>query len=55
MTQLMNFNYDDDPDWVQGYLYSPKNPGTLDGKITGKFEIIEDDEKGSLAKAILEG
>ena len=52
---------DDDPmgfdDWdldcPPGYLYSPVRPKALNGEYKGgKFEIIEDDEKGSLRKAI---
>lgn len=43
---------DDDPDDETGYLYDLINPGTIDGKITGKFIIIEDDEKGTLGKII---
>lgn len=43
---------DDDPDDDTGYLYDPINPGTTDGEITGKFVIIEDDEKGTLSKLI---
>lgn len=36
-----------------GYLYSPTNPRPIDGSSPGgKWEIIEDDEKGSLRKAI---
>jgi len=35
------------------YLYSPTEPRLLDAQYQGgKFEIVEDDEKGSLAKAI---
>ena len=36
-----------------GYLYSPTNPRPIDGSSPGgKWEIVEDDEKGSLRKAI---
>lgn len=36
-----------------GYLYSPINPAPLDGSSPGgKWEIIEDDERGTLAKII---
>lgn len=35
------------------YLYSVTDPGPLDGEVsTGKWEIVEDDYQGSLAKAI---
>lgn len=41
---------DNEPD---GYLYSPKNPAPLDGSSPGgRWEIIEDDENGTLKKAI---
>lgn len=52
---------DDDPvgfdnwlsDCLPGYLYSPTRPQAAFGKYEGgKFEIIEDDEKGSLKNAI---
>ena len=52
---------DDDPvgfdDWdldcPPGYLYSPTKPKSLYGEYQGgHFEIVEDDEKGSLKKAI---
>ncbi len=37
----------------EDYLYSPTNPKPLSGNSSGgKFEIVEDDEKGSLQKAI---
>ncbi len=37
----------------EDYLYSAKNPGTIAGEFKGgKFEIIEDDEKGTLKQAI---
>ena len=36
-----------------GYLYSAKSPGPLNGKSPGgRWEIVEDDEQGSLRKAI---
>ncbi len=36
-----------------GYLYSAKNPRPADGSSPGgRWEIIEDDENGSLQKAI---
>lgn len=36
-----------------GYLYSPTKPQALCGKYQGgQFEIVEDDESGSLHKAI---
>ncbi|MDR1101021.1 MAG: hypothetical protein LBL34_01470 [Clostridiales bacterium] len=47
-----DFNYNNDPDWKPGYLYSPTAPGTLNGKLTGKWEIVEDDEQGTLDKLI---
>ena len=35
------------------YLYSPKKPQAIAGTyLGGYFEIIEDDEKGTLAEAI---
>jgi hypothetical protein len=35
------------------YLYSPTNPKMLTEKYQGgRFEVVEDDEKGSLATAI---
>ncbi len=38
---------------LPGYLYSPTSPGPMgDPKIKGRFEIIEDDEQGTLKKAI---
>ena len=41
----------DDSD--EDYLYSPKEPGPFArGVAYGRFEIIEDDEKGTLEKAI---
>ena len=42
---LSDFNYDDDPNWLPGYLYSATEPFEY-----GKFYIVEDDENGSLAK-----
>lgn len=36
-----------------GYLYSAKNPRPLDGSSPGgRWEIVEDDENGSLHKVI---
>lgn len=43
---------DDDPDDDTGYLYDPVEPGSLDGTITGKFIIIEDDDSGILNQII---
>ncbi len=41
---------DDEPD---GYLYSTYNPGPLDGSSPrGRWEIVEDDENGTLAKLL---
>ncbi|MDR3208180.1 MAG: hypothetical protein LBT60_07630 [Oscillospiraceae bacterium] len=41
---------DDEPD---GYLYSVLNPRPLDGSSPGgRWEVVEDDEFGTLAKAI---
>jgi len=41
---------DNEPD---GYLYSPNNPAPLDGSSSGgRWEIVEDDENGSLSKVI---
>lgn len=47
-------NIDNDPEWKPGYLYSPTAPGPADNpsQPLGKFLIVEDDEKGSLDKAI---
>lgn len=40
-------------DTEEDYLYSAKNPAPLDGSSPGgKWEIIEDDLKGTLVKAI---
>ena len=37
----------------EDYLYSPTDPAPWDGSSPGgKLEIIEDDEKGTLAKVI---
>lgn len=44
--------WDPDPDEKEGYLYSAKSPGPLDGSVEGRWEIVEDDEIGSLNKAI---
>lgn len=42
-----------EPDEKEGYLYSPINPRPADGSSRGgHWEIIEDDEQGSLKKAI---
>lgn len=41
----------DDSD--EDYLYSPTKPAPLDGSSPGgRWEIVEDDENGSLAKVI---
>lgn len=46
-------NLADDPDWKPGYLFSPTMPKPFAGAYEGgKFEIVEDDEYGSLSKAI---
>lgn len=43
----------DDSEESHGYLYSPTDPAPLDGSSPGgKWEIVEDDEKGTLAKVI---
>ncbi|GHU37298.1 hypothetical protein FACS1894105_09150 [Clostridia bacterium] len=48
-----DWNYDDRPDWEPGYLYSLTNPAPLDGSSPGgRWEIVEDDENGTLAKAM---
>jgi hypothetical protein len=48
-----DWNYDSRPDWLPGYLYSPVNPGPLDGNLRGGvWEVVEDDEYGTLAKVI---
>lgn len=40
-------------DCLPGYLYHPKRPKALDGEYKGgRFEIVEDDEAGTLDKAI---
>ncbi len=40
-------------DEKEGYLYSTRNPAPLDGSSPGgKWEIIEDDENGTLAKVL---
>lgn len=37
----------------EDYLYSANNPGTIAGKLRGgKFEVVEDDENGTLKQAI---
>ena len=41
----------DDSD--EDYLYSPTDPGPFAlGRAFGRFEIVEDDDKGTLDKAI---
>ncbi|GHU37026.1 hypothetical protein FACS1894105_08380 [Clostridia bacterium] len=46
--------YDLDDGYAPGYLYSPINPAPLDGSSPGgRWEIVEDDENGTLAKAII--
>ena len=48
-----DWNYDDNPDWKPGYLYSAVHPSPSDGSSSGgHWEIIEDDEHGTLNKAI---
>ena len=43
----------DESEESDGVLYSAINPRPLDGSSPGgKWEIIEDDEKGTLGKAI---
>lgn len=45
--------WETDENEKDGYLYSPTNPRPIDGSSPGgKWEIVEDDEKGSLKKAI---
>ena len=40
-------------DSEEDYLYSISQPGDLDNtELNGKWEIVEDDEKGTLAKYI---
>lgn len=50
-----DWNYDDDPNWKPGYMYSATAPslGGAPGQVYsgGNFYIVEDDENGSLAKA----
>lgn len=37
----------------EDYLYSPTEPGPLcNPGIKGRFEVVEDDERGTLKKAI---
>lgn len=44
---------EENPGYLPGYLYSPINPRPLDGSGPGgKWEIVEDDEQGTLRKAI---
>lgn len=43
----------EDSDYILGYLYSAKRPGpAYDPQIYGSWEIVEDDEQGSLQKVI---
>lgn len=43
----------DDSEEECGYLYSPTQPQAMFGKYKdGKFEIIEDDNEGSLSRAL---
>ncbi len=44
---------DEDTDEMNGVLYSAVNPRPIDGSsLGGRWEIVEDDEKGTLRKAI---
>ncbi|WP_297017533.1 hypothetical protein [uncultured Dialister sp.] len=50
-----------DAPWIQiiddseeGYAYLINEPRLLDSKVAGKFEIVEDDDKGTLKKAFEE-
>ncbi len=43
---------DDDPNDNEGYLYDCVEPGDISGTITGRWEIVEDDENETLRKAI---
>jgi hypothetical protein len=44
---------DDDPNEEAGSIYSPSNPAPFDGtSLGGVWEVVEDDEFGSLAKLI---
>ena len=48
--------WEKEPDEKEGYLYGPV--GTVvreDGSLAGRFEIVEDDEQGTLRKAIYGG
>ena len=49
-----DFNFDNDPDWKPGYLYSPTAPRPIGDpqQSPGRFIIIEDDDQGSQNKAI---
>lgn len=39
----------------EGYLYSSKSPGPLNGSSpTGRWEIVEDDQNGTLKRLIPE-
>lgn len=45
--------WDKDSEEQEGYLYDAKAPQPLDGETApGRFEIVEDDENGTLQKAI---
>lgn len=49
-----NSNYDNDPNWKQGYWYSAKKPKLPSDPFSNdkrQFYIVEDDENNSLVKA----
>lgn len=45
--------WEKEPDEKEGYLYDAKSPQPMDREtLPGRFEIVEDDENGTLQKAI---
>lgn len=49
--EIGNFRIVDDSD--EDYLYSATNPGPCDdANVSGKWEVVEDDEIGTLKEAI---
>jgi hypothetical protein len=48
-----DWNYDNRPDWQPGYLFPANNPRPLDGSSPGgRWEIVEDDDRGTMEKAM---